>query len=187
MPAISSKSSEASKITLRLLALIPRLMSTCKICGVIKLVSVTTSKLAKAPSVTGQYFRKYPSARQRSPIVSSLSKALLQPAVVFVTPASFASVVTLVTNISLVTGFSATFQVITVLNLRSSVRKHKIQMRNRIHRTFYATFASLVTGFSANTLDVCANCHRVMKPLRTPRLTASVRLLAPSLAYIEET
>src|SRR2546429_8152988 len=76
MPATNSKSSEAYKITLRLLALMPRLMSTCKICGVIKLVSVTTSKLVKAPNVTGQYFRKYPRARQRSPIASRLSTAI---------------------------------------------------------------------------------------------------------------
>src|SRR5438874_13160966 len=76
MPATSTKSSEAYKITLRLLALMPRLMSTCKICGVIKLVSVTTSKLVKAPNVTGQYFRKYPRARQRSPIASRLSTAM---------------------------------------------------------------------------------------------------------------
>ena len=76
MPATSSMSSEAYKITLRLPALMPRLISTCKICGVIKLVNVTTSKLAKAPNVTIQYFRKYPSARQRSRIASRLSKAL---------------------------------------------------------------------------------------------------------------
>jgi hypothetical protein len=69
-------------------------MSTCKICGVIKLINVTTSKLAKAPNVTSQYFRKYPSARQRSPIVSRLSKTLFQQAVVFVTNASVASLVT---------------------------------------------------------------------------------------------
>src|SRR5215471_15873190 len=85
MPAISSKSSEAYKITLRLLALMPLLMSSCKISGVIKLVMVTTSKLAKAPSVTSQYFRKYASARQRSPIEYSPSKALVQLVVIFVT------------------------------------------------------------------------------------------------------
>src|SRR5947207_667716 len=99
MPATSSKSNEAYKITLRLLALMPRLINTCKICGVIKLVKVTTSKLVKAPSVTSQYFRKYPSARKRSPIGSRLSKTLFQLAVVFVTFA---------TNVSLVTGFLLT-------------------------------------------------------------------------------
>ena len=50
-----------------------------------------------------------------------------------------------------------------------------------------ASIASLVTAFSANILDVCTTHQRVMRPLRTPRLTASVRLDAPSLAYIEET
>src|ERR1700693_2298971 len=56
----------------------PRLINTCRICGLIRLVSVTTSKLANAPSVTSQYFRRYPSARQRSPIASCLSKGLFQ-------------------------------------------------------------------------------------------------------------
>src|SRR5215471_5522435 len=100
MPATSSKRSEAQTITRRLPALIPRLMSTCKICGVSKLMSVTTSKLAKAPSVTGQYCRKYPSARQRSPIVSRLSRALFQLARLVVPLMSVVPLLTIVTNTS---------------------------------------------------------------------------------------
>jgi hypothetical protein len=97
------------KITLRLLALMPRFISTCKICRVIKLISVTASKLVKAPSVTSQYFLKYPSACQRSRIMSRLSKALFQLAVIFVTDASVAPIA------SLVTGFSVSSPALVVL------------------------------------------------------------------------